>query len=479
LSGTDRASSQRPQANLRSQFVTRGKDEPMRKPPEIGTLRELFVDDYLVARMRGVRRVLHTPVKREVVFTADQPFEDATTAYYNLFRDGDRIRMYYRGRMPGDDLSEQQAANIAESADGIRFERPVLGLYEVNGSRENNVVWVGIESHNLFVFKDSNPACKAPERYKAVGGSWQKLYGLVSPDGIRWRRIQQEPLEVSGAFDSLNVAFWDSRMGCYRLFSRYFEAASDGTHVRAIQSAASDDFIGWSKPVPHQYPPGVPLEHFYTNATIPCPGAEHILLSFPKRFVPGRTKNTDGMLYPGEGISDCVFMSSRDGVYWERSFLEAWVRPGPDERNWTHRSNMPACGIVETGPTEWSMYISEHYGWESNRLRRLTIRPWGFVSARAGFSGGELLTRPLLLAGKELRLNYSTSAVGSVQVEILDASGKPAEGFTLSDMRPLFGDELDAPVAWKGGGDLSAFIGRSVRLRFVLKDADLFSIRTI
>ena len=67
-------------------------------------------------------------------------------------------------------------------------------------------------------------------------------------------------------------------------------------------------------------------------------------------------------------------MTSRDGVQWDRTFREAWMRPGPDPRNWSHRSNMPGTGIIETAPGEWSLYISEHYGWPTNRLRRLTVR---------------------------------------------------------------------------------------------------------
>jgi len=451
--------------------------------PEIGSRRELFVDEFLIEQAQGVRRALQQPVRREVVLVTDQPFEDAGSAYFNLFRDGDRVRMYYRGCMPRDekgaDLGEGQTANLVESTDGIHFERPALGLHEVGGSRENNVVWVGVEGHNLFVFKDRNPACKPEERYKAVGGPWQKLYGLVSPDGVHWKRIREEPLDVTGAFDSLNVAFWDELLGRYRLFSRYFERGPRGERVRAIQSCVSEDFVHWTRPVPHSYAEGVPLEHFYTNATIPCPGAEHILLSFPKRFIPERTRVTEGMVDPGEGVSDAVFMASRDGVRWERSFLEAWVRPGPDERNWTHRSNMPAVGIIQTAPTEWSMYISEHYSWDDNRLRRLTIRPWGFVSVHAGYGGGEFTTRPLAVRGTELRINYSTSAVGSVQVEVQDEHGKPAPGLTLDEMEPLFGDELDAPVSWKSGRDLSALKGRAVRLRFALRDADLFSLRSV
>jgi hypothetical protein len=135
------------------------------------------------------------------------------------------------------------------------------------------------------------------------------------------------------------------------------------------------------------------------------------------RFVPERCKNTEGMDYPGDGISDAVFMSSRDGVHWDRTFMEAWLR--------------------------------------------------------AGYGGGEVLTKPLVFAGDTLFLNYSTSAVGSIRVEVQDAVGKPIESFSLEDAEPLFGDELEA--AWPA--DFSALKGTPVRFRFVLRDADLFSFR--
>ena len=210
------------------------------------------------------------------------------------------------------------------------------------------------------------------------------------------------------------------------------------------------------------------------------------------RFVPERTKDTEGMVYPGGGISDAVFMSSRDGVHWDRTFMDAWLRAGPDQRNWTHRNQTPAAGIIPTAPDEWSMYVAEHYGWDTNAVRRVTVRPHGFASVRAGYHGGELRTKPVTFTGSTLYINYSTSAVGSVSVEIQDAEGRTLDGFATKDMEPMFGDDLDVPVAWKGDGgtggtgdqaslsrkaDLSRLNGTPVRLRFVLKDADLFSIR--
>jgi hypothetical protein len=193
------------------------------------------------------------------------------------------------------------------------------------------------------------------------------------------------------------------------------------------------------------------------------------------RFVPERTQRAG---YKEPGVSDGVFMSSRDGVHWDRTFLQAWLRPGPDERNWTQRSNMPATGILQLSPDEFTLYASEHYEWPDNRLRRLTVRRHGFASVHAGASPGEIVTPPLTFAGKRLILNYATSAAGSIRAEIQDAEGKPAPGFGLDDMAPLFGDQLDAVVSWKGGADLTPLIGKTVRFRFVLRDADLYAIRT-
>jgi hypothetical protein len=153
------------------------------------------------------------------------------------------------------------------------------------------------------------------------------------------------------------------------------------------------------------------------------------------------------------------------------------MRPGPDERNWTDRSNMPAWGIVESAPGEWSMYISEHYRWPDNRIRRLVLPRHRFAAIHAGARGGEFTTRPLNFKGRHLVLNYATSAAGSVQVEIQDDAGRPLPGFGLADMSPLFGDELDANVRWKSAAALPARNGKSIRLRFVLKDADVFALR--
>jgi hypothetical protein len=110
-------------------------------------------------------------------------------------------------------------------------------------------------------------------------------------------------------------------------------------------------------------------------------------------------------------------------------------------------------------------------------IRRFSLRTDGFVSARAGYAGGEFITRPLIFTGNTLKLNFSTSAVGSVRVEIQDTEGHPQPGFTLDACPEIFGDEIDGTVEWEGDGDMRSLAGQPVRLRFVLKDADLFAFR--
>ena len=74
-------------------------------------------------------------------------------------------------------------------------------------------------------------------------------------------------------------------------------------------------------------------------------------------------------------------------------------------------------------------------------------------------------------------MNFSTSAVGSVQVEIRDAAGNPIPGFALADCLAIYGDAIEQTVKWQAGSDVSALAGQVVRLRFVMKDADLYAIR--
>ena len=123
------------------------------------------------------------------------------------------------------------------------------------------------------------------------------------------------------------------------------------------------------------------------------------------------------------------------------------------------------------------MYVQRHYGQPSTYIERLTLRIDGFVSVHAPYRGGEMVTKPLRFSGRTLVVNYATSAAGSLRVELQDEDGEPLPGFGLGDCQEVIGDEIERVVSWKGGEDLSALRGKTVRVRFVMKDADLYSIR--
>jgi hypothetical protein len=144
---------------------------------------------------------------------------------------------------------------------------------------------------------------------------------------------------------------------------------------------------------------------------------------------------------------------------------------------------MIAFGILRTKadipglPDEISLYSSEGYYVADCRMRRHTVRLDGFVSVNAPAAGGEFTTKPLAFSGKRLVINFATSAAGSVRVEIQDESGKPAPGFALGDCPEIYGDEVEHAVIWKDGSSLKSLGGNSIRLRFALKDADLYSLK--
>ena len=481
---------------------------------EVGSRVELFVDDWLIARMDNLRLAMHRPRPAEVAIDFDRPWEGGYSAYVTVFQDGDRFRMYYRGIGTAEDA--KQVYCYAESRDGVHWTRPSLGLHSYNGSTDNNIVLTGKGSHNFAPFKDSNPEAPADQRYKALGGG--PLLVFASADGLNWRQVQEEPVISDGAFDSQNLAFWDpgrrKYVAFYRDFIRPVGSSWKYSGVRAIKTATSADFFNWTEGRYLDYE-DAPLEHFYTNAITPYPRAPHIYLGFPKRFMPTRiVRESDEALFqaywkelhePGRkerlernrkraaaaghsledwyrialfgGVSDAVLISSRDGYRFQRTFREGFVRAGLDQGNWGHRNNMTAWGILRTGPEEISLYLGEHYELSTCRLRRHTLRVDGFASVHADFGGGSLLTHPLTFDGKELVLNYSTSAVGYVKVGLQDELGRPVPGLSLNDCPEIYGDEIERVVRWNGDGDLGDWSGKTVRLVFEMKDADLYSIR--
>ncbi len=469
------------------------------EPINIGSRLELMVDDYLIERMSESTELrLHHPVRREVIMKFDRPWEGNTCGYFTVIQDGDLYRMYYRGscmKLSKGKIgyTHPELTCYAESRDGINWTRPDLGIVEFNGSKNNNIILKsetegeasgsGI-SHNFSPILDKNPDCKPSEKFKAFGGHGRGLFALKSADGVNWSLMSEKPVVTKGAFDSQNLAFWDTTRKCYM---EYHRGSRNG---RDVMMATSKDFLKWPKPVWLEYTPGRTTQ-LYTNQIEPYYRAPHLYVGFPTRYIPGRgwyssiNENISNANHRcGTDYTDTGFITSRDGKKF-KVWPQAFIRPGPSPQLWMYGFGYTAWGMVETksnvpgGPKELSFYVSDAGGWigPGNSLCRYTLRRDGFVSATAPLSGGWLLTKPIVFDGEQLKINFETSAAGSLQIEIQDAQGEPVPGFTLAECPSLFGNSTDYAVKWKSKAKPADLAGKPVRLRFVLKDADLYAFR--
>jgi len=452
----------------------------------IGSRLELFVDEYLIESMNGLTRKLHSPQPQDVAIRFDRPWEGWTSHCVTVFPDGDLYRMYYRGQpMWGTfaDFPECFGAAVtcyAESRDGIHWTRPELDIFAGEFvdrygkpyaiTAPNNIVWIGqgkqVNSTDNFVpFKDTNPDCKPEARYKAIGRVFLQpdpsppqpdatgypwppgcgLLGFQSPDGIHWSLMQEERIIKKTETDAVNVAFWDSVRGLYVCYTRV--KRKDGTFPRSIATLTSEDFLHWSDPPEWLDYGGAPEEHMYDPTILPYFRAPHISLGLIHRFMPGRQIQ---LSHPAGGVSDGVLMASRDGVHFDRSFMEGWIRPGLDPKSWMHAGTAPAWGLLQTGPEELSVYwVQDYYEPDGTcYLQRGTLRVDGFVSVHADYAGGEFITKPLTFMGSELVMNYSTSAVGSMRVEIQDQ--EVPKSTAMQSRKQSSGSQARTSVRWPG-----------------------------
>ena len=452
------------------------------EPVDIGSRRELFVDDLLIGKLDGIRLKLHAPQKLRRV--PPRPFGH----YATVLQEKDKLRLYYRGdKIPGvhwrngwGKYHENEVTLYAESRDqGITWTEPNLGLYPIKEMPKGNVVLADafLVNHNFTPFIDTNPKAPAIARYKALGGgrynaaNWPfykpgereallKKYGpgglraYASADGLRWRPLAKEPViaESLGSFDSQNGAFWSEAEQRYVCYFRWFDKGR-----RAIRRVTSTDFLNWSEPVDMQA--NEPGEHLYTSVTQPYFRAPHIYIALPTRFQARKG-----------AITDIIFMATRPGSdRYHRHFKEAFIRPGLGAAGWGNRANYITLNAVQTSPTEMSLFM---YGGGHYKLRLD-----GFISVHAAHAKGTFLTKPLKFAGNQLELNYSTAGAGEIRVELQDAQGRPIPGRALADCDPMQGDTIAGRVTWKGSSDVSPHAGKTVRLRFEMNEADIFSLK--
>ncbi len=454
----------------------------------MGTRRELFVDRTLIERLTGGSLLLHHPEHVGVAVRFDRPWEGPFSGYATVIKDGSLFRMYYRGLSGVRDKGGARAVTCyAESQDGLTWRKPHLGLFPSHGTAATNIVLADepVYSHNFSPYLDARPGVPPGERYKGVGGDEKTgLVGFVSADGIHWRKIRSEPLITDGKFDSQNVVYWWQPESTYVCLLRTW-TGEGYTGFRTISRSTSRDFLTWTSPAVMEFG-GTPAEHLYTNGTQPYFRAPHIAVGLAKRFFPHRAALPPSIAKTlvadsGYGVasSDAVLLTTRGGYSYDRTFMEAFLRPGDTPQDWVSRDNTPALGIVPYTEREMLLYRGSHYAQPSAHIATYRLRLDGFASVHAPYRGCELVTKPISFSGTRLEVNLATSAAGGLRVEIQDPGGKAIPGFALEDAVEVMGDGISLLVSWTSGLDLRQLAGRPVRLRFVLRDADLYAFQFV
>ncbi len=487
------------------------------EPLDVGDRRQVFIDGRFLAASDHVELVMHPPRKTgERTLVPDRPWEAEGFDTYNcVLKLEDTYHLWY---------SAGPGLCYARSRDGITWEKPILGLAEHQGSRENNIVLGqgagGIDrvSTEGMVFHD--PTAPPDQRFRYAVRISDELKDTVvfsSPDGIHWRLTHEQVLtfthpEGRQHLDSQNVIFWDDRINRYVAYMR-FNRHVPGFRGRSIVRSESDHLGGFDQVQDARIvlgPDGLdaslgghPAVDYYTNGTLKYPWAQDAYYMFPQAYFhyrPGELAEFKDEYPVNAGPLHTQFAASRDGIAWHRFGRRPFVRLGV-KGDFDCMSARLFYGLVPSvDGRELYLYYwgsDQLHGWgrdeRNNRLltaaglaptenatiiSRLVLRRDGFISARAAYAGGEFTTPLIRFAGRELVLNVDTSATGMMRCELLDDRGGPIEGFGLGDCDLIHtANELDRPVSWGGRTDLSALAGQPVRLRVVFRDADLYAFQ--
>ncbi len=470
--------------------------------------KHLFVDDFRIQEMHAARRVLHHPEKLHdnPVLRPEQPWEETAVHAGAFLYDEERscFRLWYTSQAgtvigtrvlvrdnPPKEVRESHIC-YAESADGIHWERPDLGITNQQRYRGNNILIPSMRppGRTELCHLVDDPADPDPEqRFRMIyldqaeegdpGGGLapdQKLrLHAHSPDGIDWTVRPWQPEHLARLFGVLSYLDEEPR-GELRPEARYILYGQRGSpwKTRQIGRRDSDDFVHWSgnRPILESRLGDTPgLEFYYLQGAVRNQtwaglhlgmlGAYHADLR--REYDPARN----------DGVTDCQLAWSRDSVRWER-WPEPFIprgEPGSFDYGGVYCEYPAIRGdrlyFMYTGNSTWHGQRGE------STLGLATLRLDGFVSVQSeGFTEGVVVTRPHHWSACELRVNVQ-SLTGGLEVQLQDETGRAFDGFSTGEVEALRMDAVDAPVSWKEKGrDLRELEGRMVALRFTLGPED-------
>jgi hypothetical protein len=385
------------------------------------------------------------------------------------------------------------------SDDGVNFEQPRLGLIEHNGSKENNLIMLGLPSWGKY-FKDTNPACPPEELFKATLWVGQRgIYLYFSPDAVHWRRNEtcMLPLVSGGGCET----FWDDQQGCYFNYIKRDgsyntgEYANYGRSTTMFKSREINKAWPFNK-VPNPYYEGWPFPAVtgegitVLSADVFDPDQGQIFRTRPQKYEWAPDTYVAFMIRGG-----CDMAVSRDALNWKicsELGLGHYLRPARMVGGQKFRSGDIANGIIRRGDELWQ-YANCRITGGGLATVRFTQRLDGFLSLDAGQETGILVTRPFVFDGDKLTLNVDAKA-GQVKVAIVALHGKEYTGYNvaltnppkdgtrnygITDCDPIRTDSVQQVVTWKSSPDVGNLAGQVVRLRFEMKNAKLYSFQFV
>jgi dienelactone hydrolase len=337
--------------------VTPAAAQQGKTPPKAQSAPSKVPDEPSPGRLPAVKGFPRMRIGQHTVrplFTCQEKWEAGIISFFSVVRHKQDWHMWYEtfDTEPGHDL--KRLLCYARSQDGVRWERPNLGLAEYDGNKSNNIVRDGrrsaeVEFAGTQVFLDGQAPAK--ERFKMVfirsGPGSYPLHGATSPDGLKWQEIPT-PL-IKGNFDTQNICFHDG--DAYRLYVRLWTAG-----VRTVGYTESSTFGKF--PAGHneilapdnQDPKGM---HFYNNAATKL--AKDLYVMFPSAFY---TKEKDGPVRPHMALS-------RNGKDFQRVGRDPVLRMGRGSFDST--TIYVAPGVPGDRPgTYWFYYVGYKTGHHVN-----------------------------------------------------------------------------------------------------------------
>ena len=467
-------------------------------PVKIDNSRQLFVDDYLIAKTDNVKRRVHKAQKhpKNPIMVPDKPWEKlppkkSGCIFQIVRRDAKtgRFRMWYSGfnvyKLPSG-TPVRFPALYAESDDGINWKKPELGLCEHNGSKSNNLI---IHGGNIFgLFIDHNePDPQA--RYKAVvwhEPSYGKLeaglqpqvkregyYLYRSPDGIRWKgdltrclapNSQGYNMPQDGIGDT-SIFRWDPRLKKYIGDVKFILPGK----MRCRGIMESDDLIHWTRPRMTIYPDSV------DDADAQIYG--HLSFCYESMWL-GLLRVMHTKRTPGFKQTTVELTASRDGRHWTRVANRNEILPLGGEQDWDADYHDPCWDPIVVGDELWIYYRSGRLRNEEDRCYAIglaKLRRDGFASLADTGKPGEVITRPLSFKGKRLFINADVQPGGSIKVGLLTPDYKPVPKYSTGDCKVIKTGAVKMPVTWSGVSEFTLPEGEHVRLKFELDKAEIYA----